>query len=323
MAINIFSLLTNIMLARALFVAAELNIAEHISLRPMYIEELANVTQTDKSCLNRLLYFLELNGVFKRQDEKIYNTEFSETMRFDHPNSIKPFLLHDDETRWNSFGHLGYSIKTGTAAFDMIYGESYFDYLKNHQNLSERFDKAMSVISTNEDEQIAKQIKFNGIVVDIGGGEGQLLNKILYNSLNVNGILFDLPEVINRIKNNDPRIQKISGSFFKPILIDADVFILKRILHDWDDERALQILKNINNTMKEDAKLYIIDAILDHTNNKKFLAAVDLALLSIFKGRERKLDDINKLLIKSGFEIINLIQITDVMCVLECKKVNV
>lgn len=189
MPISIFSLLKTIIFARALFVAADLNIAEHLASRPMSVDEIASVTHTQKIPLRRLLYFLELHDVFQKQDDGTYClNDFSKTMCAQDPNTIKPFLVHDDETRWNSFGNLGYSITTGKASFDMLYGIDYFTHLKEHPLLSARFNDAMTIISAQEDAVIAKTLPFKNRVADIGGGMGQLISKIAENNVITQGI---------------------------------------------------------------------------------------------------------------------------------------
>jgi len=227
MAITLYALLTSIMLARALFVAAELNLAEELAKQPLSAEELAIITGTNPSALSRLLNFLSLNDVFRKEnDQKYYLTDFSHTMRSDHPDSIKPFLLHDDETRWNAFGNLGYSIRTGKASFDELYGTDYFNYLKKHPTLSERFDQAMTIISAQEDAYIANTLPFYGTVADIGGGNGQLINALAQKGVISKGILIDLPGAVEAAQLGTNCI-KIAGSFFEPLRIKADAFILK------------------------------------------------------------------------------------------------
>ncbi len=322
MAISINALLESIILARALFVAADLNIAEHLALKAMTADEIAIVTHTEASSLKRLLYFLELNDVFKKQEDQRYClTDFSQTMRTDDPHTIKPFLLHDDETRWNCFGHLGYSIATGKASFDKLYGTDYFKHLKQHPLLSARFNDAMTIISAQEDAMIAKTISFKNRVIDIGGGTGQLINNIARTHTLTEGILFDLPEVVAQADNLDPICTKKAGSFFEPIACTADIFILKRVLHDWDDAESLKILNNVSNAMQEDSTLYIFDGILDYSENKKLLAAIDLSLLTIFQGRERTRADFEMLITAAGLEIVSIRPLGNLMCAIECKKI--
>jgi len=322
MAISIFSLLEAVILTRALFVAADLNIAEHLALRPMLATEIASATGAEEKPMNRLMHYLELHGVFNRNEDQAYClNDFSHTMCQNNPNSIKPFLLHDDETRWNCYGHLKYSITTGRAAFDNLYGTDYFSYLKEHKQLSERFNDAMKIISAQEDELIAQSIPFQKRVADIGGGVGQLINNIAACNDIDQGILFDLPEVVSQSEDACDHCIKIGGSFFEPISIEADIFTLKRILHDWDDESAVTILKNICSAMNPDSCLYILDGILDYSQNKKLLASIDLALLSIFQGCERTKAEFESIIGQAGLEIISIEPIGELICAIQCKKV--
>lgn len=321
MTISIFGLLQSVMLARALFVAAELDIAEHLTLKALTASELAQVTNTDPQALKRLLYFLELHDVFNQQtDHCYYLTDFSKTMCHDHPHTIKPFLLHDDETRWNSFGHLGYCIRSGKSAFEKLYNTTYFQYLEQQPVLSTRFNDAMTIISAQEDALIAKTISFKNTVADIGGGNGQLLTQIAQSHPISHGILFDLPQTVSQINNLPATCTKVGGSFFEPIAIAADIFILKRILHDWDDQAALNVLQNISNAMSPDAKLYIIDGVLDYAQDKKLLAAIDLALLTIFQGQERTSLEFTKLANAANLKINSITPLNDLVCIIECVK---
>lgn len=321
MSFSMFSLLTMIMLNRALYVAADLGIADHLAVQPMTVQELAQVTNTKSEPLQRMLYFLELHGVFKRQENMQYClTDFSELMCEKSPNSIRPFLLHDDETRWNSFGHLGHSVVTGTPAFDMLYDLNYFQYLQKNPQLSMRFNDAMLVISSQEDAVIATKLAFEKVVADVGGGKGQLLHNIITNHSIDQGILFDLPEVIDQAQEIDSRCSKIGGSFFEPLPFGADIFILKRVLHDWNDAKALTILTNIRQAMHADSKLYIIEGILDLSEDKKLLAAIDLALLTVFQGQERTKSEFNALITAAGLEVISIQNLDSVLCAIECKR---
>lgn len=309
------------MFNRALYVAADLNIADHLALQPMTVQELAHVTNSKTETLQRMLYFLELHDVFKRREDMRYClTDFSELMCEKRLNSIKPFLLHDDETRWNSFGHLGYSITNGTAAFDKLYNMDYFQHLQKNPQLSTRFNDAMIAISSQEDPAIATKLVFQGIVADIGGGKGQLLHHIIANNTIAQGILFDLPEVISQTNNVGLSYLKIGGSFFEPLSFSADIFILKRILHDWNDEKALTILSNIRQAMDVNSRLYIIEGILDFSEDKKLLAAIDLALLTVFQGRERTQSEFAGLIAAAGLEIVSIQKLDSVICAIECKK---
>ncbi len=323
MPFNVFSLIKTILLARALFVCADLNIAEHLASRPMSAAEIASVTQQDPQSLQRLLYFLELHEVFDRNEDGAYKlNDFSCRLCADHPQTVKSYILHDDETRWNCFGHLGYSIETGKAAFDELYGKDYFAYLKNDRLLSGRFNDAMTTLSKSENERIAQGVSFHGVVADIGGGKGHLIDVIAKEKTIDQGILFDLPEVVEQVDNLHASCTTVAGSFFEKIGVNADIFILKRILHDWDDEQALAILQQVSAAMHTDTRLYICEGILDYSKDKQLLAAYDLVLLSIFQGRERTKNQYEVLLKQAGLSIVTIHHIDDIMCVMECKKIQ-
>lgn len=319
--LSIFSLLKIIILSRALYVAADLNIADHLAIRSMTINELAQATKTETEPLQRLMHFLELHNIFKKEDDFKYSlTDSSKPMCANHPNSIKSLLLHDNEKRWNSIGHLGYSIATGNASYDMLYGIDYFNDLKQNPVLNSQFNNAMKMISSQEDITIATKLSFQNVVADIGGGTGQLLNNIITHNAISQGILFDLPETVAQAKNLSPLCFTHGGSFFEPLSFTADIFILKRILHDWDDEKALTILQNISSVMDSDSKLYIIEGILDYSEDKELLAAIDLALLSIFKGKERNRSELENLIKAAGLEIVSIKTLDNLVCSIECKK---
>lgn len=317
--INILDILKNVVFSRALFSAAELNIAELLEHSPKSASELARLVDADMTCLARLLDFLVLNNVFVKSASGLYrNNESSEQMSESHPQSIKSFVMHDDPSRWNCFGNLTYSIKTGKDAFSKIYGKPYFDFLKQNEGLSRTFDQAMAIISAQEDRAVAQKISFYGVVADIGGGVGQLLGQIrIEHSAVTRCVLFDLPEVVAKIENSS--LFPVAGSFFDSFKIDADFYLLKRVLHDWDDGSSLIILKNIAKTMSDGASLIIVEGLLDRANDKKALAACDLALLTIFGGQERTFSQIESLVIDAGLKVVLVSEITDTMFAIHCQ----
>lgn len=314
----IFDLLENVILSRALFTAAELDIAEHIIKNPQTAKTLARATNTEESTLTRLLNFLCLKKIFTCNALGTYELpEESRPMLAHHPQTIKPFLLHDDETRWNSFGNLTYSITNAKPAFDMLYGQDYFTSLKQSPELSKRFDDAMNIISSEEDAAIAKKLSLQGIIADIGGGNGQLLKKILAEQPTISGILFDLPTVVENIVENT-RLTAIGGSFFEKISIKANTFLLKRVLHDWNDAQSESIIRNVANTMDRGNHLWIIDGILDQAEEKTKLAAIDLALLTIFGGQERGIKQFEELVNRAGLTILRIEHFTPLLSGICC-----
>jgi len=316
-----WALSNQVMISRALYVAADLELADCVMM-PLSLSDLAEKVGVNTQALKRLLRCLIESGVFAYdQNGLICNNEKSVFLQKDHPQTIRPFILHDDPTRWNAIGNLGHSIKTGKSSFDELYGVDYFSYLKNDPILSERFDEAMTIISQQEDMLIAQKIKFVGVVADIGGGKGQLLQCIVENNSDVTEcILFDLQQVQNNVVQQNELIIQVAGSFFDPIQVQADVFILKRILHDWDDAKALQILRNVAVAMTEENVLYIVDAVVDQCQDKKLILDIDLRLLTIFGGQERTQAEFEALCNAAGLEIVAIRELTSISHVIECRK---
>jgi len=321
MQTKLYQIIENVILSRALYVCCDLNIADILQDSPMDITELSNKTQCEQSALARLMRVLVMNDFFVLDNNKYSITALGETLSKDHANSLRPLFLHDDETRWNALGNLGYCIKTGRPSFDQLYNEDYFSCLSKNKELSERFNQAMHIISNTEEDIIAKEVEFNGIIADIGGGTGQLINKVLdkHSSSVKHSYLFDLPEVPAEFDFDN--CEKISGSFFDSFNITADVYILKRIIHDWDDDKAVQVLKNVVATMPNDAKLLIFEGVIDDSENSKFLSTIDLLLLSIIGGKERTYQEFEDILKAADLKIDNYSKLTSTLSLLECVKV--
>lgn len=318
---------TAFIVQRVLYVAADLAIADILADSPCTIHELAIKTQTNEDALSRLMHLLQLYNIFYCDDNNQYhNSERSAYMRSDHPETVQPLLLHEDETRWNALGNLKLSITTGKPAFDEIYDMSYFSYTALHPVLNERFNNAMKVISDFEEKDIVSKYTFGNfpIIADLGGGSGGMLNKILKEHNTAQVILADLPEVIEKHCLSDSFSDRFSLhalDLFKPISINADLFILKRILHDWDDEKALGILRNIAATMSSSNKLLIIEALITNevSDKSKLLAQVDLLLLAIFGGGERTYEAYKNIIHKAGLTITNVYKTESLVSIIECE----
>jgi len=317
----VYHLANQIMISRALYVAADLELADHLQM-PLSLGDLATITGADKNALHRLLRCLMEHGIFVYDhNNMICNTAPSVFLCKDHPQTIRPFILHDDPTRWNAIGNIGLSITTGKASFDELYGVDYFSHLKENSILSQRFDEAMTIISQQEDERIAHMLDFKGIVADIGGGKGQLLQQIAKNNDQVTQlILFDLQQVQDNISSENTSFTQVAGSFFDPIHVSADIFILKRILHDWDDQKAAQVLCNVANIMNNESVLYIVDAVINQCQDKKLILDIDLRLMSIFGGQERTREEFEMLCNAAGLEIVEIQDLTSISHVIKCKK---
>ena len=234
--------------SQAISVAAKLYIADHLKDGAKTIDELAGLTGTDAPSLYRLMRGLASAGVFQKDaDGKFSNNELSEVLRSDHPESIRGAVhMIGDHEHWASHGNMLQSVKTGEIAFNHTFGMPVFPYFAEHPEVAEVFDNAMTSFSAPVANAVAATYDFSeaGTIADIGGGHGLLLETVLKTAPNAGGILFDQPQVVEGAKVSD-RVTKVSGDFFKEIPVEADIYLMKFIIHDWNDEQSETILNNL------------------------------------------------------------------------------
>ena len=225
-----------------------------------------------------------------------------------------------------------YSIETDKPAFDHIFGKGYFDLLAENPLLAQQFDEGMRTISTGELAHITNSYDFSNYstIVDIGGGKGGLLAEILtHNDLSQHSILFDLAHVeqsaiayLTRL-NLQNRINFVTSTgFFDPIPKNADLYMLKRILHDWNDNDCVTILKHCHNAMRQDSRLLIMETIVSQENVRDFSKDIDIAMMVLFGGKERTQTEWKALLDKANLQLINIYPTPSMLSIIEVQKKN-
>jgi len=300
--------------AQLLYVAAKLNISDLLANGPKTSNEIAQSTGTDPDIIYRILRALSSFDIYKENPNKYFElTEKGELLKTDNPSSVRiNVIMRMDEYNWKPWGELLYSIKTGKNAFEHIFDMNLFEYLTKNPEASQTFSKAMGVYTLNNIKAVLDNYDFssNNVIADIGGSNGDLLRQILLKYTQVSGLLFDLPEVIQNIntdnfeENVSGRLKMIRGNFFDSIPQDCDLYILKKIIHDWDDEHSVRILTNCFNAAKKGSKILIIENVID-TQNKNSIGTIinDIHMfVQTIGGRERTNDEYNKLLKTAGFK---------------------
>ena len=302
------------MAAQAIGVAAALRIPDLLANGTQSSEELAVATNTHAPTLRRLLLALVSLGMFSETTEGHFaNTPMSEALRANHPKQARPWaLFFTAPFIWNTLGELQQAVTTGNSVFSSVHGMPFFAYLSDHPEDARQFNAAMSAAPLSVPGVVASY-DFTGLesITDIGGGHGALLEEILTRYPKPRGVLFDLPEVVSgvselRSERFRDRCQIVSGDFFKDIP-ESDAYILKRILHDWDDDQALAILRNCRKAIKPNGKLLLIEALLE-SRSEPAKRMLDLLMLVLSGGRERTEDDFRELLDAAGFRITRLIR---------------
>ena len=315
-------------LSRAIHVAARIVVADYLVDGPCHIDDLARKTQMNSDALYRLLRLLASHDIFHEDECMHFSlTPLAQLLVSDHPDSLQAWLAHHDgdEVRWRSYGHMEYSIQTGKPAFNNIFGQGYFDFISQNLNMAKFFDEGMRNLSEKEEQQIVACYDFSSFasIVDIGGGKGGLLSGIIKKYPTISGIVYDLSHVEKSAQSYlfeqgcGTAITFESGSFFDAVPSGCDLYILKRILHDWDDELCIKILSNCHKAMKADSKLLIIEAIIAPKNVRDFAKDVDVAMLVLFGGKERTQQAWEQLLQAAGLQLLSIKATASMLSILE------
>src|SRR5215475_3421126 len=241
---QLLQLMTGAWTTQAIAAAAELSLADHLANSGgATIERLAELTDTDPDSLSRLLRYLTSLGILRSAQGRIQLTELGHLLRTDIDCSLHPLAQLYGGLFYESFGQLTYTVRTGRQAFEHIFGANHFDYVAERPELARLFDRAMAA-STAMFTPVADVVDFSAarVVVDVAGGDGELLGKLLGAVPNLRGVLFERPHVIEAAREKLGRLgcaercEFVAGDFTRTIPSGGDVYILSRVLHDWDDE---------------------------------------------------------------------------------------
>jgi hypothetical protein len=303
-------------ISQAVYVAAKLGLADLLWEGPRTADELAQQTATHPRSLYRLLRALTSVGVFAEDSKHLFGlTPLSDCLRSDVPGSQRAMAMMTGEEHYVAYGELLYSVQTGRTAFDKVFGESVFDFLSKHPEQAELFDRAMVSIHGRETGPMLEAYDFFGIGVlaDVGGGNGSVLNAILQRYSTMRGILFDLPGVAERARANvaaaglTGRCEVVGGNFFEAVPGGADAYLMRHIIHDWDDERATVILRNVHRAMGDGGRLLVVEGVIPAGNEPAFAKLLDLTMLVVPGGQERTAQEYEALYAAGGFRLTRIV----------------
>lgn len=225
----------------------------------------------------------------------------------------------DHSLGWSNGLH---SLRTGETAFDAATGMSVWDYYAQHPEAGQVFSQSMTGMLTPVSQAVAATYDFSEFktIVDVGGAQGSLISAIVRSYPHLKGILFDLPEVIATVSVDD-NIQPIAGNFFESVPSGGDAYLMRAIIHDWDDEKSLLILKNCHQAMPDRGKLLLVESILPPGNEPSPTKLVDVLMLMMTGGRERTEEEYRSLLRSSGFELTRVIPTPSMLSIIEAVKI--
>ncbi len=319
---SLFQILVGYRGSQLLAVAAKINLANYLEKGAKTCEELAQLTATHPDPLYRFLRAATGLGLVAEQGKGTFElTEMGAFLSPGHPQSLRDLILFlGSEERWKGWGDLLYSLQTGQPAFEHVFGVELFDYYTAHPEAGEIHDRAMTALSKGQLASILEAYDFSGFkrVADIGGGNGRLISAVLSQNQGVRGVLFDLPEVVGRAKalleaeGVADRCEIVGGSFFENVPGGCDAYLLRQVIHDWDDTRATQILSRCRQAMPPGSKILIFGWVLP----EKVVAApgynaghwLDLEMLvSTPRGRERTEAEFNRLLEAAKLKLVRIV----------------
>jgi len=300
---------------QAIGVAAELGVADLVANGPLAVGELAARTGSDPAALYRLLRALASVGVFEEQDGRRFAlTPLAGLLRSAAPGSQRSFatmMAAEFDAAW---GRLLHSVRTGVPGFDAHYGQAFFDYMLANPTRHRIYDEAMNGVHGPETAPVLDAYDFADCrrVVDIGGGNGLALEALLERHPGIEGILFDLPAVAERARLRlaktgvSARLRVEGGDFFGSVPAGADAYLLRHIVHDWQDAEAITILRRCREAAAPGARVLVIEMVIPPANQPGFGKWLDLMML-VVGGRERTAEEYRALYEAAGIEYRRLL----------------
>ncbi len=320
---QLMQMITGKWIARSISAAADLGVADQLVGGPRSIAEIAEAVGAHEPSLYRLLRALASVGIFEEIAPRQFGlTPLAEALRSDSPDSIRNFARFVGmPMTWDAWRPFTETVRTGKTGVGLNGIENPFDYLQEHPDQAALFNAAMTDFSRLAGPAVAEAYDFGGIhkLVDVGGGHGFLLAAVLARYPGLTGVLFDLPKVIDGARANGlpERCETASGSFFDSVPGGADAYMMKHIIHDWDEERATLILRNCRSAIAPNGKLLVIEMVVPAGNDPSLVKLLDLEMLAIPGGRERTEAEYRDLYASTGFELTKIVPTKSPVCVIE------
>jgi len=325
--LRIFFLCQGTVVTTSIALAAELGIADLLKDGPLSSDELAQATSTHARALSCLLRLLSSIGVFTElSPDRFALTPLGECLRTGVTGSMRSWArIAGLKVRTNTYAEALHSIRTGEPVFKRTTGMEFFEYMAAHPETGEIFNQAMTGFGQMVSAAVAQAYDFSGIskIIDVGGGHGTQIAEILQRYPQMTGVLFDAPHVAESARESieaaglAQRCEIVSGDFFKSVTAGCDAYLLRWIVHDWDRERALTILRNCRQAMKKTSRLLLIEAVLpggDQLHPGKFL---DFIMLTHHGGQERTEEEYRDFLREAGFRLNQVIPTDSPMSIIE------
>jgi SAM-dependent methyltransferase len=325
----LLDLIEGSMVTQAIYVAAQLGLADVLADEPLTVEEIARRVRTDPDATYRLLRLLASHSIFSEQDDGRFTmTPMAHALRPDGPNSLYGMaVLMGHPIHWEDWGHLVDSVRTGEPIMPKLRGMGAFEYLAANPEYSALFMRGMGDLSSLETEPVLTGYDFSryGTIVDVGGGGGALLAAILQRAPRSRGVIFDDrarmfgAEAVLADAGVADRCTIADGGLFDPVTPGGDAYLLKHIVHDWPEDRALAILKNVRDAVNPDGRLLLMEFVVPEDNEPHPGKLVDLWLMLLVGGKERTERQYAELLAAAGFELVRVTPTASPLSIVEAR----
>ncbi|RUT99905.1 ubiquinone/menaquinone biosynthesis protein [Mesorhizobium sp. USDA-HM6] len=308
--------------SQALRVIVELGIPDLLASGGQSVEGLAAATNADAESLYRVMRLLAPEGVFTEIRPRHFAlTEVGAALRSDRPGP-RDFIRMINSEAYLAFEQLLHSVRTGKPAFDKVFGNPRFDWLSAHPEQAALFQRAMVALSQGSNEAVATAYDFGPYsrVVDVGGGHGQLLSAILARNPHLSGVLLDLPSGVAAARQGTggdlPRTDFVAGDFFDSVPV-GDVYVIKKVIHDWDDERAGLILRRCREAMPTHGRVLVVETLVPPGDEPAQVKFLDVVMLAVTGGLERTEAQYARLFEGSGLRLERVIDTGAPISILE------
>jgi hypothetical protein len=328
---QIMQLSTAYMAPACLYIAAKLRIADQLANGPKPVARMADGARgVHEDSLYRVLRALASVGVFAETEAHVFgNTPASEMLREHVPGSMRDLALWmTNPTHFRAFAELQHAVETGETGMKKMTGLDSFEFLKQNPAEDQEFNGAMNALTAQFAPAVLEAYDFGelGTIADIGGGHGTLLCAILKKHYGLRGIVFDAPHIAARATSCiqsaalSERCKAVGGNFFEAVPA-ADSYILKSVIHDWDDARAISVLSKCAASMRPDkGKVILLEMVVRPGNAPDLTKWVDLEMLMMAGGRERTEAEFTDLLAKAGLRLTRVVPTKSPVCVIEAAK---
>lgn len=316
-AMMLRELLCGFWVSQSIYVVAKLGVADLLAGGPQSCERLAERVGVEAGALYRVMRTLAGYGLFEESEPQSFGlTPLGSLLQTGVPMSLRSLAIWNGEMSFKAWGDVLHAVATGQPTTRRVLGMNLFEYLGQNPEAGLIFNDAMSGLATQVSQAVVSAYDFSGAgtVVDIGGGQGVLLGAILRVHQEMKATLFDAPAVVEGANRRlealslAERCEVVGGDFFERVPEGGDIYLLSSVLHDWDDEDSLRILRNCRRAMRQNSKLLVIECVIPHSPEPCFSKLLDLQMLVVTGGRERTEEQFQTLLSAAGFEMKRIIQ---------------